>query len=162
MLPQLIHAVPGFILGALILLVALTLVLWLDPTIPTPQDTQLLLTDTITKTANFDTPGLLLTGTAFAPGGIGLPGAAIINVTACDRADSNETYTFKLQESADNSTFTDCGAPISVTVAGAVATLGVIMAKGIVTKPYVRLDLVVGGTTPSITYKAWFNPTDPD
>jgi hypothetical protein len=48
-----------------------------------------------------------------------------------------------------------------VAVAGAVATLGVILAKGVVTKPYVRLDLVVAGTTPSITYKAWFNPTVP-
>jgi hypothetical protein len=102
-----------------------------------------------------------LTGTAFAPGGIGQPGAAVINVTAADRADSNETYTFKLQESPDNATWTDCGAPVSVAVAGAVATLGVILAKGVVTKPYIRLDLVVAGTTPSITYKAWFNPTVP-
>src|SRR5688572_12772387 len=41
-----------------------------DPIIPTPQDTRLLIQDTTTKTASYNTPGLDL-GAGYAPGGPG-------------------------------------------------------------------------------------------
>jgi hypothetical protein len=83
--------------------------------------------------------------------------AAVINPTAIDRAQSDETYTFVLQESADNITFTDCGPAVSVDVAGAAATIVAYTVPGFVSQRYVRCKLTVGGTTPSITYEAWLN-----
>ena len=122
-----------------------------DPIIPTPQDAQLLLQDTTTKTAAFNTPGFDQ-GAGYAPGGPGRPMAAVVQVTALDLADANETYSFTLQESADNSTFTAAGA------AQAVTATGTAVVKGRVKQRYVRLALTTGGTTPSITFKAWLNP----
>jgi hypothetical protein len=122
-----------------------------DPIIPTPQDTRLLIQDTTTKTAAFNTPALDL-GAGFAPGGLGLAGGAVVQATAVDIADGNETYTFTVQESSDNVTFTAASAGVSV---GAVGTHAV---RCRVTKRYVRLALAVSGTTPSITFKAWLNP----
>ena len=122
-----------------------------SPTIPTPQDAALLLQDTTTKTASYQSPGIDL-GSGFAPGGLGKPAAAIINATAVDTTDGNETYTMVLQESSDNSTFTNAGASATISAAGVTA------AKGWITKRYVRLSLTLVGTTPSITFKAWLNP----
>ena len=120
-------------------------------TIPTPQDTALLMQDTTTKTANFNTAGLDL-GSGFAPGGLGQPVAAVVHVTALDVSSGNETYALTLEESSDNATFTAAGAAQSITATGAAAV------RGWLTKRYARLSLVVGGTTPSITFKAWLNP----
>ena len=69
-----------------------------------------------------------------------------------DLADANETYSFTLQESADNSAFTAAGA------AQAVTATGTAVVKGRIKQRYVRLALTTGGTTPSITFKAWLNP----
>lgn len=148
-------AIAGVI--AILMLALVVMPKMADPAIPTPQDTQLLLQDTVTKTASFDSVALDL-GSGYAPGGGGQAVQGLVNVTAADRADSNETYTFKLQESSDNSTFTDVSPAVAVPVAAAVATLGVVQLKGFVTKRYVRLSLAVAGTTPSVTYKAWLNP----
>lgn len=120
-------------------------------TLPTPQDTALLMQDTTTKTANFNAAGLDL-GSGFAPGALGKPVAAIANVTALDTGSGNETYSLTLEESNDNISFTSAGAAQAVTATGAVAV------RGWLTKRYARLALVVGGTTPSITFKAWLNP----
>ena len=122
-----------------------------DPIIQTPQDTKLLLQDTTTKTANYNSPGLDL-GAGFAPGGLGLPVGAVVQATAVDVADGNETYSFTVQESGDNVTFTPAG---PATSAGSVGAHGV---RARVTKRYVRLALTVADTTPSITFKAWLNP----
>ena len=122
-----------------------------DPTIPTPQDAQLLIQETTTKTGNYNTAGLDL-GAGFAPGGPGVPAVAVVQVTALDTADGNETYSFALQESADNAAFTPAGA------AAAVTATGVALARGYLTKRYARLALTVGGTTPAVTFKAWLNP----
>jgi hypothetical protein len=122
-----------------------------DPIIPTPQDTQLVLQDTVTKTASFTSAGKDL-GSGYAPGGLGQPVAAVVSVSAMDTADGNETYTFALQESNDNVTYRAAGASVQ-----AFAT-GTVVAKGHVQFRYVRLVLTAGGTTPSITYKAWLNP----
>ncbi len=120
-------------------------------TVPTPQDSALLMQDTTTKAANYNTPGLDL-GLGFAPGGLGKPVAAVVHVSARDGTSGNETYAFTLEESSNNSTFTPAGASTTVLDDGAVAV------RGWLTKRYVRLALVVGGTTPSITFKAWLNP----
>lgn len=122
-----------------------------EPIVPTVQDAQLLLQDTTTKTANFNTPSIDL-GAGFNPGGLGRPVAAVVQATAVDSADGNESYSFVLQESSDNSTFTAAGASASVTAAGAHAV------RGWATKRYVRVALTVAGTTPSITFKAYLNP----
>ena len=122
-----------------------------DPIIPTPQDTRLLIQDTTTKTAAFNTPAIDL-GAGFAPGGLGLAVRGVVQVTASDLADGNETYSFVLQESSDNVTFTAASAAVST---GAVGTYPV---RGRVTKRFVRLALTVGGTTPSVTFKASLNP----
>ena len=120
-------------------------------TLPTPQDASLLMQDTTTKTANYSTPGLDL-GSGFAPGGLGQPVAAVVNVTARDGASGNETYTLTLEESPDNVTFTAAGATVTISATGAAAI------RGWLTKRYARLTLAVGGTTPSLTFKAWLNP----
>jgi hypothetical protein len=120
-------------------------------TLPTPQDSALLIQDTTTKTGNFQSTGFDL-GAGFAPGGLGMPVAAVVYVSSLDLASSNETYALTLEESSDNVSFTAAGAAASVTAVGAAAV------RGWLTKRYVRLSLVVGGTTPSITFKAWLNP----
>ena len=122
-----------------------------EPIIPTPQDSQLLLQDTTTKTANFNTPAVDC-GAGFSPGGLGKPAAAVVQVTAVDTADGNEAYTFTLQESSDTVTFTPAGASVSVGAAGAHA------ARGWLTKRYARVALTVSGTKPSITFKSFLNP----
>ena len=122
-----------------------------EPVIPTPQDTQLLLQDTTTKTAAYNSPGVDL-GAGFSPGGLGKPAAAVVRVSAIDLVDGNETYTFTLQDSSDNVTFFPAGAPASATGVGAVPV------RGWVTRRYVRIALTVSGTTPSVTFKAWLNP----
>jgi hypothetical protein len=122
-----------------------------DPVVHTPQDAQFLLTDTTTKTAGFNTNAVDL-GAGFNPGGLGRPAAAVVSVTAVDVADGNESYTFTLQESSDNVTFTAAGAATAATAAGALAV------RGWLTKRYARLALAVSGTTPSITFKSYLNP----
>jgi hypothetical protein len=148
----------------LIKLVAIVIILAIlagmaEPSIPGPQDEQLRLdaaagAAATTQTASTNSAALDM-GAGFAPAGRGLPVAAVIQVTAADRADSNETYNFKLQDSADNVSFADIGVNVAVTVAGAAATLGTYVAKGLLTRRYVRLVSTIAGTTPSITFKAW-------
>ena len=122
-----------------------------DPIIPTPQDTRLLIQDTTTKTAAFNTPGLDL-GAGFLPGGLGLAAGVVLQVTAVDLADGNETYAFTVQESTDNVTFTAASAAVNVTAVGTTPL------RTRITKRYVRVSLAITGTTPSITFKAWLNP----
>jgi hypothetical protein len=122
-----------------------------DPIIPTPQDTQLLLQDTTTKTASYNTPAMDL-GAGRAPGGLGQPLAAVVLVTALDLTSGNESYSLALQESADNASFSAIGPTVAVSATGALAV------SGRARQRYVRLALVAGGTTPSISFKAWLNP----
>lgn len=121
----------------------------MSTTIPTPQDKRLLLQDTVTKTASFNSTALDL---AAAPGGPGQRMTALVAIVSADDSNGDETYTYVLQESSDNVTFTAAGP--AATVAG----LGVLSVRGVVQARYVRLALTIGGTTPSITYKAWLNP----
>ena len=122
-----------------------------DPILPTPQDNQLLLQDTTTKTASFSTPAVDL-GAGFSPGGLGRPAAAIVHATAVDTADGNETYTAVLQDSNDNVTFFAAGAAVSIGSVGAHAV------RGWITRRYARIALTIAGTTPSITFTSDLNP----
>ena len=122
-----------------------------DPILPTPQDNQLLLQDTTTKTASYSTPAVDL-GAGFSPGGLGRPAAAVLHATAVDVADGNETYTAVLQDSNDNVSFFAAGAAVSLGAVGAHAI------RGWITRRYARVALTIAGTTPSITFKAWLNP----
>lgn len=124
--------------------------------IPTPQDEDLRIEASITKTATFNGTSKDM-GSGFAPGGIGMPVGAVVNVTACDRTSSDETYTFQLMESADNATFTAAGPAVAVDVSGATVTLGAICVPGFLSQRYHRLTCTIAGTTPSITYEAWDN-----
>jgi hypothetical protein len=112
-------------------------------------DASLEIQPAVTKTASFNGPALDL-GKGYAPGGLGTPLAAVVNVTAIDRTTGDETYVFKIQQSADGSTgWEDIGPATTTTVVGSV------VAKGLCTSRFVRLVLTPGGTTPSITYGAF-------
>jgi len=121
--------------------------------IPGPYDADMLLEDAagVTKTADYDGASLNL-GAGYQPGGIGQPAAAVAQVSALDLTDTDETYTFTVEESDDNVTFTPAGPIVSVTATGALSV------PAFISKRYVRLKLDVGGTTPSITYKAHLVP----
>jgi hypothetical protein len=135
--------------------------------IPTPQDEQLRLTGVpgstpITQTATGGTPAISQGPTAsaggydhgvgFAPGGAGRVYAAVINVTAIKTSVGDETYTFHFQESADGSTWVDITTTLAVTAVGVVAMFAMKRLR------YSRLNLVIAGTAPTITYEAWLNP----
>jgi hypothetical protein len=116
-----------------------------------PPDAQLVLQAAVTKTASFDSAGLDLRS-GFAPQEPGEPMVGVVNVTAIDTTSGNETYSFVLQHSDDDNTYVACGAAVVATAVSQV------LAKGFVTKRYVRLSLTAGGTTPSITYSAQLSP----
>ena len=147
----------------LLLAAAVPAAIWMaEPSIPGPVDEQLRLdaaagAAATTQTASANSTALDM-GSGFAPGSLGMPVGGIVNVTAADRTSSDETYNFKLQESSDNSTFTDVCANVAVPVSGATATLGAVVCKGFITKRYVRLASTIAGTTPSVTFKAWLKP----
>jgi hypothetical protein len=142
-----------FTLIGLILLVTLIVAPKMaNPTVPTPQDDQLLLEDTVTKTANFSSTALDM-GSGFAPGGRGQDVCAVVSITAIDQVTGDETYTLVLEESSDNGTFTPISPAVAHAATGVTAAL-----KGKLKNRYVRIKLTVSGTTPSLTYKAWLNP----
>ncbi len=121
--------------------------------IPGPYDAQMLMEDAagVTKTADYNGASKDL-GSGYAPGGIGQPAAAVVQVSALDFTTTDETYAFVVEESNDDSTFTAAGPIISVTATGATSV------PCFLSKRYVRLKLDVGGTTPSLTYKVHLVP----
>jgi hypothetical protein len=102
----------------------------------------------VTKTASFDGAALDL-GAGFAPGGGGQSMDAAVPVTALDFTTTDETYSFKMQESDDDSTYTDCSPAVSALTANVGSS---ILLPGRVQKRYVRYSLTIAGTSPSITY----------
>lgn len=119
--------------------------------IPGPIDEGLRMESSITKTATYNGTAFDQ-GSGYAPGGPGQACAAVIKVSARDTADANETYTFKVQESADNSTWTDASPAITCSATGVMAV------PAFISQRYQRLTATLGGTTPSITYEAWLVP----
>lgn len=127
-----------------------------DPAAIGVQDSQLALQASVTKTATFNSTAIDL-GSGFAPAGGGWPMQGIVDYSAGDFTTGDETYTYKLQDSPDNSTFTDIspGVVAPVTVA---APAGQVTVGAFVKQRYVRLVLTAAGTTPSITYLAYLQP----
>lgn len=119
--------------------------------IPGPIDNQTRLESSATKTATFNGTALDL-GSGFAPSNAGQRFSAVVKSSALDLTDLNETYTFKVQESSDNSAWTDASPAVAMTAAGTVAI------PAFISKRYVRVVLTAGGTTPSVTYEAWLVP----
>lgn len=79
---------------------------------------------------------------------------AVISAGDIDLADADETYAFKIQDSADNSTFADVtGLTTTVTADNDVKEIRV-DGLGITLDRYIRVVLTTGGTTPSIPCSA--------
>lgn len=74
---------------------------------------------------------------------------AIINAGDIDLANADETYAFKVQDSADNSSFADVsGLTTTVTADNDVKKIA-INGLGTSIRRYVRVVATLGGTTPS-------------
>lgn len=116
-----------------------------------PVDSQLEIQSSTTITASTATDGLDL-GDGFAPGEPGWPMIADIDVTALDDSSGNESYAGKLQESSDNSNWSDVSPEVTFDAVGNYSL------KGFVSKRFVRFLPALGGTTPSMTYKAQLIP----
>jgi hypothetical protein len=127
-----------------------------EPAVVGPQDAGLALQASVTKTATFNSTGLDL-GSGFAPPVGGMPMMGVVQFSAADFTTGDETYTFKLQDSPDNSTWTDRSAAVSSGVSASVSS-GVLAVGGFIQQRYVRLVMTAAGTTPSITYQGYLNP----
>lgn len=157
MIPVLAVATMLSLAAAVIGLALIAGALWMaEPTFVGPVDTQLQLQTSVTKTASFNSTAIDL-GSGFAPGGAGQAMQANIRVSAIVINDNDESYTFKVQDSPDNSTFTDRseGRVLLATASAAAGVLAIICG---ITQRYVRLVVTISGTTPSITYEAWLSP----
>lgn len=125
----------------------------MDAILPGVQDKQLLLKATAALSASGTGTAVDL-GAGFAPGGGGLPLRAIVPVTVIDTV--HGTYTFTLQDSPDNSTFTARSPAVPATAVGAIE------ASGFVQQRYVRLIwtlAAVAGGPPAITVgNCYLNP----
>ena len=125
--------------------------------IPGPPDASLVLQAAVTKTASFNSAWLDM-GRGFAPGGLGMPVAGVVNATAMDLT-ANETYVFHLEETDPDANGDPDATKIRIIGAAlAVTAIGLHVTKGFVTTRFVRLALVAAGTTPSITYTGQLNP----
>lgn len=79
---------------------------------------------------------------------------AVICAGDIDLASTDETYAFKIQDSADNSTFADVsGLTTTITADNQIKNIR-IDGLGTIVRRYVRVVLTVGGTTPSIPCSA--------
>lgn len=117
-------------------------------------DEQLLLQDAGSLTATGNGTALDL-GSGFAPEG-GLPVQAAIDASVVDRTTGDETYTVKLQDSPDGTTYTDRTPDTSILAAGQTVLQGMIHAR------YVRLVRTLAGTTPILTIgKVFLDPISP-
>lgn len=93
--------------------------------------------------------------------GIGEPMAVMVNLeTVADDGDANETYEVQLQMSVDEAFTVPVEVATRLITAGAIA--GSKVALGVPADDsalrYVRLNYVLGGTTPSVTLSAYLQP----
>ncbi len=87
-------------------------------------------------------------------------GKLVISVGALDLTSGNETYNVKVQESDNDSDFTDLtGATIAVTAANSLKIIP-LNNLDVKAKRYLRAVLTVGGTTPSILLGVTFELGD--
>ena len=91
--------------------------------------------------------------------GKGEPMAVCIStVTAADNTTENELYTFTVQTSSDNSTFTTLVASNAISGADLVEGSKVVLPIGHSNSRYLRVNYTLAGTTPSITVDAYLLP----
>lgn len=96
-------------------------------------------------------------GSGFSPGGGGFPVQCAINATAVKVSAGNESYTFKMQDSPDNATWTDRTPPVVFAAPGALPDM--IALQGFITARYARLVVTIAGTAPTITFdNVYLNP----
>ncbi len=96
-------------------------------------------------------------GAGFSPGGGGFPVQAAINATVVKVSAGNESYTFKMQDSPDNATWTDRTPPVVFAAPGALPDM--IPVQGFITARYARLVVTIAGTAPTITFdNVYLNP----
>jgi hypothetical protein len=124
-----------------------------------PNDASSLMEDAITKTATF-TGTAYDHGAGYAPGGVGQPVAAKVDITAIETDSGNETYAFHLTECATSGgSYTACGPTVTLTASGSTAVTGVIAVPGFVSQRYTKLVCTIGGTIATgISYSAWEVP----
>ena len=94
--------------------------------------------------------------------GRGKPLAAMITVeVAADTANADETYEFQIQTD-DNSGFASATTLTTIVIAGADLSAGSVHALplSLFNEQYLRLNYVLGGTTPSVTVSASLQPMD--
>jgi hypothetical protein len=146
----------GLVLG-LIAAFAMAATLWMAEPVHGPKDSQLQLQAAVTKTASFSGTGIDL-GSGFAPGGAGMPMTMDLRVSAVKVSATDETYTFKVEDSPDNSAWT---ARSEGRLFGTGTGAGGVGAHGIgctIQQRYVRYTVTIAGTSPTITYEAYLNP----
>ena len=74
----------------------------------------------------------------------------VIDISAINMVTGDEIYSFVLQESADNVTYTNIGA-----IGKSPTAVGIMLIDGVRHQEFVRILLTVAGTNPSVTYQAW-------
>ena len=124
--------------------------------VPGGQDAALKIEDAITKSATYAGTAYDM-GAGFAPGAIGQPMAAVVDVTAFALGGTTgaSTWTATLMEATSSGgTYTACGADVSLTATGAVSV------AGIISRRYVKLKLTLAGATGTgtVSLSAWINP----
>lgn len=105
----------------------------------------------VTKTATFSSATVDL-GSDFAASDLGVATRVRVPVTAIVTNDLDETYSFKLEESADDVSWSDASKSVPATATGTLEF------GAFVTMRYIRLTVTIDGTTPSITYSGTAAP----
>lgn len=90
--------------------------------------------------------GLTATGNGAGVDVSGATGPLVADITVGTVTGTSPTCTFKLQESSDNSTFTDVPGAVATQLTAGGVTQQIFAAN--VLKQYVRLAYTIGGTTP--------------
>jgi hypothetical protein len=123
--------------------------------VPTPADKSLLIESAISKSANFAGTKFDM-GSGFAPGGLGQPVAAVVDVATFSLGGSTgaSIWTATLTESSDDNTYTACGPDVVVDASK------VLSIPGFLSQRYVKLKLTLsGGTgTGTLGLSAWLQP----
>jgi len=88
-------------------------------------------------------------------------GMLVVTAGVIDLASGNETYTFTLEESDDNSTFAAVSGVSLTITANAQTKFARITNLNTTRKRYLRAVLTAAGTTPSIAYSAHILLGDP-
>jgi|GEM_PF-6716351 len=115
------------------------------------------LTVTTTNTSISISQGSSVFSDAYPDDDGGIPMMVAIPITSYDATTGDESYSFRVQVSSDNTTWTDAsrtatigGASVTVTDTIDKALGGLLMILAQITQPYVRVIMVLAGTTPII------------